>query len=427
MKPAVPFLAVLITIGCPGLTKVRAEEVKKTGGYVSMAATTAESNVRREGDKVYIPGLEQATWGRGGRTNSVMACLSHALDVTGEKVSYEHLMGVSGAAFRLQVAQPRWCPSSPHANCGFNCIEPAMAALDYDWVEICGGKADAQAIARAKQATMQLIDQGRPVLYGSEECGIIVGYTNGGEQLLVRPYGAKLDGYVQMKGWPWGVQKLVRGKPAPPRREIVLQSLTRAVEVANTSSYGDDRIVYASGFAAYEAWIAGLLDDQRFKAMGDAFFNQALGNAWTYDSLADARDAASKYLTSIATDFRGPTAERLGKAADLYSQINKALVTERDGAKCIYQMYPWELKELSNWTKQLRLAEVAALKDALALERQAIAEIEKALAAEEIKVSAARKERVEKSSKGTKMNAEQYPEVVLEDAVNEFRQLMTSA
>jgi hypothetical protein len=43
----------------------------------------------------------------------------------------DYLMGVSGAAFRLHIHTPGWCPSAPDATCGLNHCVPAMKALGY--------------------------------------------------------------------------------------------------------------------------------------------------------------------------------------------------------------------------------------------------------------------------------------------------------
>lgn len=71
--------------------------------------------LQREGDKVVITGLEEAVIGLPPRHNSVCATLSEALRAAGEDYSYEYLMGVSAAAFRVQMMTPGWCPSAPHS------------------------------------------------------------------------------------------------------------------------------------------------------------------------------------------------------------------------------------------------------------------------------------------------------------------------
>lgn len=63
---------------------------------------------------------------------------------------------------------------------------------------------------------------------------------------------------------------------------------------------------------------------------------------------------------------------------------NEVLVSE---GRCALDVAPapWYLKKGQKWTKAMRADQVKRVKQALALERQAIAEIEQALAAEGVK------------------------------------------
>jgi len=77
-----------------------------------------------------LEGVEKLQWGKG-QENTFMGALTAAMRAIGEDVTYDYLMGVSGAAFRLHFHQPNWCPSSPDATCGFDHFEPVMKALGY--------------------------------------------------------------------------------------------------------------------------------------------------------------------------------------------------------------------------------------------------------------------------------------------------------
>ena len=70
----------------------------------------------------------------------------------------------------------------------------------------------------------------------------------------------------------------------------------------------------------------------------------------------------------------------LGCAAVLYEKISREVLT---GDKCLLDIapYPWALKDGQTWTSDMRKDEIRRLETALSLERQAIAEIELALAA----------------------------------------------
>ena len=211
--------------------------------------------------RTIVEGLQKVRWGAGINENSVLGALAAALQAIGEPVSYEYLMGVSGAAFRLQMAQPEWCPSAPNATCGFDCKSEAIAALNYEVVPI-GVKADDPAsVERARQAVMESVRNGVPAVYVSYEDSLFVGYESKGEIMLLRPYAAGSDGYVPMKDWPWEVGILRRKATAPDRAGAIARSLDLAVKLANMEQSEG----YACGFRAYRLWIEQLRDASRFR------------------------------------------------------------------------------------------------------------------------------------------------------------------
>ena len=102
--------------------------------HIAQSVPTVVGKVSKtdEGATV-IAGLEKVGWGGAGiRENSAIASLVAVLNVMGEPISYDELMGFSGAAFRVQVHQPQWCPSAPCAPCapcGFDCLAEAIKAM----------------------------------------------------------------------------------------------------------------------------------------------------------------------------------------------------------------------------------------------------------------------------------------------------------
>jgi len=305
--------------------------------------------------------------------NSVIRTLVVALKTAGEEVSYEFLMGVSGAAFRIQFAEPDWCPSSPHACCGFDCFATAVAAINYDVVAHSCNPDDAQSMAEIRRAIMKSINKGIPVLFGREEQGLLVGYQNGGKDLLGHSYWDwhKKDGLVPMNGWPWGFGVLVKKKTPPDRRVCVLRSLELAVTLARTPAFGN----YASGFAAYQAWIADLNDSPKFGKQDEKGQRRVLqANAHIYMSLMDARAAAASYLHQIAADLPGAF-NHLASAAERYGQVVSKLKEAQENAP-----WPRQLRAPSDWTEAMRHAQAAALTDALALETESVRDVAHALA-----------------------------------------------
>ena len=353
-----------------------------------MTATAPDSRavVKREGTTVQIVGLEKVYWGgTTDRQNSINAALAAALTAAGrDDASYDHLMGVSGAAFRLQVMQPGWCPSAACSPCGFDCMGTAFSAagVKVKWHDIgMAGPTSKPDTVRdaaresARKAVVASIDAGLPVLMESEECSLAVGYRDGGKTLLVRPYSAKKDGYVEMKKWPWGFGVITLGDP-PARRKVVVESLKLALHLAALEMAGK----YACGSNAWKLWIEQLLEDKRFDASDkEGAFNAALGNGYVYCCLIDARLAAAKYLRSIAGEFNDGAKAHLLKAADFYDECQLKLCKQRDLAP-----FPWDIKPDKPWTADMRKQQSALLKEVFPQEQAALAEIKAALEAEGI-------------------------------------------
>ncbi len=78
-----------------------------------------QSNIIKQNGKVFIEGVQKLGWGLG-KENTFMGALQSTLNTIGDDVTYEYLVGISGAAFRLHFHYPEWCPSSPDATCGFD-------------------------------------------------------------------------------------------------------------------------------------------------------------------------------------------------------------------------------------------------------------------------------------------------------------------
>ena len=131
--------------------------------------------------------------------NSMIACIAGVMQVLGEdELTYEYLMGVSGAAFRVQMmAEPTWCPSAACAPCGYDCVPGAVAATGYRlrWIDTQrDGKWLDGGVREALQAIPLSIDRGVPVIVAGKESGLVVGYHTDGK-VVVRPYEFQQDGY----------------------------------------------------------------------------------------------------------------------------------------------------------------------------------------------------------------------------------------
>ena len=332
--------------------------------------------VKRDGDRVVIENVPRPMG-----INSVLACYTSILRSQGEDVSYAYVMGVSSRAFRLQFSR---CPSAPHSFCGFNTFEPALKATGYEetvfplavWEPSTRKQREATdaEVQAARKAVQESIDRGMPCLIDSEESSPIVGYepisddNKTGWIVRFGFIGPKEAPYsVTWDALPWELRVLHRTDgPVPPRRESVLWSLRTAVQNARRAKYEG----YAMGFAAYEYWIEELGDPDNP--------GMQLGNAWCYESLADARQCATEYLRDVSALFGKGAAEALRSASEEYARVHEALTTGLDHPWSVAP-YPWD--DDGKWPQKKRNLQAERLEEALNHEREAIAEIEKALGA----------------------------------------------
>ncbi|MEO2002724.1 MAG: hypothetical protein ABGY41_01330, partial [Candidatus Poribacteria bacterium] len=173
--------------------------------------------------------------------------------------------------------------------------------------------------------------------------------------------------------FPWVVEFIGEKTRQPSVRENVVRALQVAVELADTPRFGQ----YASGFAAYDAWIGDLEDEQRY-ADSDAELMTSMThvNAWCYDSLTDARASATRFLRTAA-ELMPDAAADIEKIAAEYDAV---LAVLREGRSDI--VYPWDLKDGATWTTEMRAAAASHLRDAKARETKAVDAIRQALATE---------------------------------------------
>lgn len=329
--------------------------------------------IRREGNKVWLD-LDVFYPPPGTQPNTVFKSMAIAFQACGSTTTYTDLMGISAAAFRLQVSRDL-CPSSPHPHLGFSCTALARKSLRFELCEHAWDSRDPAALEKASQAVVLSIDSGRPVLTEDEESGLAVGYIDSGRNLLVRdPYSGKGDiPSVLGKKWPgWGMTTIVN-LPSALGREAVIESLSTAVKLARTEELLGNG--YASGFAAFELWIAELRDPALTRGRKSDVGARLLGNAHIYCCLVDARLRAVEYLPESAALFTSEISKRLQLAADHYARLAQELDAGWNNVP-----WPQQVKKNSEWTADHRAGQAASLERALELERLAVAEIEEALA-----------------------------------------------
>lgn len=315
-----------------------------------ITVTKSEAEVRLEGVKTpkYV--------------NTVIGALVTVLQTRGHDIDYTYAMGVSGAAFRLQVFEPHWCPSSPNGRQGFDCTKPLMRAVgrELTW----HGKATAADALKAD------IDSGHPCVYSREEGGLIVGYQGDGSKPLVVPWGMNEAVVIPLEDWTFEEVGCVGPRTAAPAAtESISEAIDLAIEMLEAPYHtSPNGVRLACGLNGYDVWMKELQDDEIWPELIDGQLSvSCLGNAWMLETLADARACASAYLHRIAGLFPKEVGAEVQKAADLYSEIAESLSLVRHLAP-----YPWHANQGHGWTNEMRHAQAKTMTKALEMERAAL-------------------------------------------------------
>jgi hypothetical protein len=335
----------------------------------SVSETTRDPSqkVVRTADRVYISGLERMAWGEG-KSNTYINSLRVAAKAFGDQVSYDELMAFSGAAFRVQLHQPIWCPSAADAGPGFNCTEVAVQLLGYEATSVHSNDQNREDTGAKIHAS---IDEGRPVLgiqlVGPADWGIAAGYDRKSGKLLCRSYFDKGREYSENTSWPFIVVFLEKRHERKDPWRLLPECLDRAVMLATTESFPADPNAprYLSGFAALGAWAKQLRELDKTDEVIQA-------NAFCYDSLIDCRRSATRFLEEACKYVPSTAAKDLRRASSEYGKA-VGLLAERAGNA----PFPWALGG-QPWTLEQRRAEAETLEQVLAMERRAIAAIEAA-------------------------------------------------
>jgi len=178
-------------------------------------------------------------------------------------------------------------------------------------------------------AVVASLARGVPVSYGSEEEGIVVGVTAGGERIAMHAMeGPRGEAFVA-SAWPARCYVAVwdsaqpRASPAD-RRQLAVEAVQSAVDMATGADVGN----YAVGSSAWASWLAQLAGAE------DTDRGLQHGNGWLYVCLMEHRTQAVKYLRSVAGLFGAPTDAHLCAAADEYELLVQVLAGGSDDVAC---------------------------------------------------------------------------------------------
>lgn len=334
-----------------------------------------------------LPDVPPLSWGRNGAT-TFCGALAAAAEITHRDMDYPTLMAATGLAFRVrwfrgyEGSDQPWCPSSP---VGEFPEETILAAKATGWKLNAVVRMD-QADPHMEQFAPRIIAElkaGRPVIGYDHalNCNLIFGVK--GDTFLTRDY-FHGDKTVEVAAERLGPMLMFLGEAAqtPALRDTLRGGISQGVRNwtrdGNTDPYcqHSKKGRYLLGAGAYDQWIADLkaVDADGGKP-SDALLQPTW---WTFDCLVDARRTAAKALRTFATS-EPAAAEHLLTAADRYEALVQALsVSYRDRNAFLG---PWSGKKLADWTPEVRAREIALLGTAKRLDGEAIAALEKALAA----------------------------------------------
>lgn len=289
-------------------------------------------------------------WGISGET-SFMGSLARVMEYYNEYVDYIDLMGYSGAAFRINIAQPQWCPSAPD-------MFPRLHFAKYLGYELTPyfnhTKVESKRAETQKDFIKLIkkeINKNQPILaldlVEVPEWGIITGFKR--SDIYCRTYYDGIDKNYDKNHLPeyniaqkipmglFTVKKI--GEPLD-RKKSVKQCLSWVLKhwsVGKIEESSDE--YYANGINAYETWIEQLQEEERHQYTHDQTHQQVsmttvhnyldnnpylmnmMANSWMYNAYHDARATAVKFLERISADYKGVTKDLFLQLLDIFRKI----------------------------------------------------------------------------------------------------------
>lgn len=333
------------------------------------------ARIKRENGKVLIKNVRNLNF-KEGRDCTFAGAIAEATRVTENPYVYSDIMGLSGLAFRVrwcnEDTKTKWCPS-----CAIGEMPDEQKVLaeltgwnfPTEWLD-----AEGRDNEKLREKIVASIDAGKPVVVYPDGWNMAVayGYEDDGKMILLSDY-MKKEYPARLPVEKLGPLHTYLGDriEAPSVRDSLLTVLKNAVlNWKRERHHGglEDR-EYWYGEAAFSAWIKDL---QEFDNLTEEAQKGLVGiDWWNYTSLHDARKAAAKFLKEWSYILDGEKQQALKRAVELYEQEVKVLEPLLED-----KQNPGEEQD---WSKKALLKEIEILTEALKLESEAIAEIEKAL------------------------------------------------
>lgn len=252
-------------------------------------------------------------------------CLKCCSDYLGNDYTYRHILGCSGACFRMSWNYRHWdggnmdlgrLGAEPFRRGlqsvglkGEFLVKPSWWADRGDDIIVCEDNPQSEALFR--QRIIHSIGAGMPILafgvVGPPEVSIISGYDEGGEVLIgwschqgghpqdqLEP-----DGQYRKRGWFNDTEGLILLQPDPTFSEadpIPPYAVQWAYEVATLAKTD----THCFGAGAYKGWAEGMLKDFDFPEVDESTLQERRHSVWDGLIMMAERGAAAAYLESLA-------------------------------------------------------------------------------------------------------------------------------
>jgi transcriptional regulator with XRE-family HTH domain len=330
---------------------------------------------RKDTSVCILPGIEPLAWEQGMDCTWCGAIL-RALKYMGEDYTYEQLMGISGACYRIAFTKV-WDWSATDALVAFDYSTALFRAIGYE--QLWADRISKEDRNEERRRIVADIQNGKPViainLRIAPEWGVITGYKENGKILLCRTYFDKEileehkeklkedGGYLESDFWPFLIVHFGERQPRPDGYETFLASLRTLLK----SWQAPCERGYYQGKEAYEHWRNGLLDTSLWDGSNTtADIDRRLGvNDALLLNLLDARRCAAAYIRASASLIPFAIQKEVLEISDKYQDMANKLEDFRARAKQenTDSLHYNEINTGRNSGAEFRRKEAALLKD----------------------------------------------------------------
>jgi transcriptional regulator with XRE-family HTH domain len=363
----------------------------------SIAYNTDKTGMYRKpaANEYFIPDVPILPEFGKGMECSWAAALTSALVAMKIKTTYEQVMGVSGACYRLAFCSPMWDYSSVDGLVAFDYATSGFKAFGF--TPRFADRVDKENRAEERSFMINEIRHNMPVLginlRVAPEWGVICGYkehtdikssdnsidlfcrTKYDSEIINSPEYEKGKinpyDYLFVDNWPFIITYFTNMTTPPSAKDNILNSLRVFVESAKQ----ENNRGYAMGFKAYEVWCNDLLDDAWYENNDDEQLARRFSvNQFCTLALYDARKSAYIYLlenSKLLTDNTDELEQMIKLFYNIYGQAEQIHKLLDSGE------YLEGARARSFWTKEMRNKQAAILAQMLEAEREAMKIAEK--------------------------------------------------